>query len=153
MRSRPDALDRLPGISPGHEIDDRPGPGRFAIRLPRVRFTLGRLMITVAVVAIALGLAATAYRRKQRCLRLATHHQDQALADSDKAWKFYKDGCLMGLEGLTEEKHIEMWTRDYGPAAGLVLRKAYNHRHLSEAYRRAADRPWTAFILRSSEPE
>jgi hypothetical protein len=140
-------------MSPCHELDDRPTLGRFAVRLTRVRFTLGRLMIAVAIVAIALGLGTAVYRRKERYLRLATHHQEQARAHFDKAWEYDNRGCLMGLERLTEEKHIEMWTRNYGPSAGWVLWKAYNHSHLSEAYRRAADRPWTAFILRSSQLE
>jgi hypothetical protein len=128
-------------------------PGRSTIGVPRVRFTLGRIVVAVAIVAVALGLAVSVSRRKERCLRLAIYHQDQAKANFAEARKDEKIECLLGLELLTEEEHIDLQTRLTGLAAGLALRKSFKHMRLSEAYRRAADRPWIAFILPSFEPE
>jgi hypothetical protein len=153
MRQRPDALDQLPRMSHCHELDDRTAPGRCAIGLPLVRFTLGRMMLAVAIVAMALGLAMSAYRRKERCVLLATHHQAQAMVNSAEARKDDKRGCVLRIGLSTEEEFIDEQTRLYGPAAGLALRETHKHIHTNEAYQKAADRPWTAFILRSFEPE
>jgi hypothetical protein len=116
-----------------------------------------RMMIAVAVVAMALGLGVTVQRRKERCLRLSDFHQAQAEAWSAEAYERVPHDA-MGIpdppsEGEASEREVvQRLTQVSGAQAGQALKWAFAHRALSEAYRRAANRPWIDFALRSFEP-
>jgi hypothetical protein len=138
-------------MSPCDELVDRPEPVRLALRLPRVRFTLSRMMIAVAIVAMVLGLAVTVQRRRERFERLAAYHSDQCAAWSDEALKGVT--CLMGFPATgTDREEVERFTNAFGTEAGLAKKRALEHKHLYEAYLRAARRPWFGLVLRSPEP-
>jgi hypothetical protein len=49
MVGGPSDLDRLPKMSSCAELDNVPVPDRRIIQIPRVRFTLGQMMIAVAI--------------------------------------------------------------------------------------------------------
>jgi hypothetical protein len=157
MRAHFDDLDRLPKMSPCDELVERPMPLRLAWKLPRVRFTLRWIMIAVAIAAMILALGVTVHRRREHYERLVAYHEDQAQAAFAEASQGIT--CLMGLESLPfvdpevrERKALERHTKAFGTKAGLALKRAYEHRYLSEAYWRAARRPWIDLVLRSPEP-
>jgi hypothetical protein len=55
MVGGPSYLDRLPMMSSCAELDNVPVPDRRMIPMPRVRFTLGQMMIAVAILALLMG--------------------------------------------------------------------------------------------------
>ena len=57
------------------------------MRLPRVRFTVRRMMVAVAVLALPLGAERT-WRRCSYCRERAGHHANQEKGDKGpEAWK------------------------------------------------------------------
>jgi type II secretory pathway component PulJ len=86
------------------------------MRLPRVRFTVRRMMVAVTLVAI---LLAVVIRRRDYCLRMAARYaQEEARTRSD----------LQSARAL-------------GPAM-LAVHVAAQHGELRRRYQRAASRPW-----------
>jgi hypothetical protein len=106
------------------------------------------MIAAVAILAVLLGLAVTVHRRRERCERLAAYHSDQARANFDKAYKDVR-GCIGLGPPRTDEEFIEGHTSVYSLEAGLALRRAFQHRRLSETYWKAANRPWIALALSS----
>lgn len=84
-----------------------------AMRLPRVRFTVRRMMVAVAAIAILCGAMMLAERRV-RFGRIAEHHR-------------------LNARDYTFDKEEGMYMADPG---------SYWHKVLHEKYRRAASRPW-----------
>ena len=54
--------------------------------MPRVRFTVRRLMVAVAVVALALGVPSALHRRAERFHALADYHALWANRPGEWAW-------------------------------------------------------------------
>jgi hypothetical protein len=124
--------------------------------MPRVRFTIRRMMLAVAIVAAALGLGGAVHHRRERCLRLAAHHSEEAAYWADEAYKgmgFLRGAASLGEREAGERQVVEWLTGVFGNEAGLALQRAIGHRHWSEAYREAANHPWTALVLWSSQSE
>jgi hypothetical protein len=144
-------------MSPCEELVDQPMPIRLAWWLPMVRFTLGRIMVAVAIVAMVLGLAMTAQRRRVRYERLADDHQRQACAGFVEAHEGIR-GCILrkpphfARREDREQEEVEWLTKAYGTKAGLAAKRAFEHEHRSEACARAARRAWIDLVLRSPEP-
>lgn len=110
-------------------------------RLPRVRFTVRRLMVAVAVAAVLMGLVAQGLRRAS-LLRLADYHAREArryrtiVVSSASVAADYRAG-RPGLEGDYEAgaRLYSDQVRWFGPLAD-------HHEALRGKYERAARRPW-----------
>jgi hypothetical protein len=104
------------------------------MRLPRVRFTVQRLMIVVAVVGVS-----TAYvGRCAAYLRRAYGHEQKSKELSDR-WDIALNRCLTpdGYEKYRLEFHD----------------RAIDHRSVGARYRHAAWRPWLPVSPDPPEPE
>jgi hypothetical protein len=121
--------------------------GAPAMRLPRLRFTLWRMMAAVAALALLLGLAVTVHRRRERCERLAVYHSIRARAWAEIAWGG-RQGCIIigPWPPRSEEELVQFLTDESGIEAGRALRRCFEQSHRSQAYRRAAARPWTLLV-------
>jgi hypothetical protein len=88
------------------------------MRLPRVQFTLRRLMVAVAIVGLTVGIGIEGERRRSRFLRIAIDHSHQA---------------ILRLSGNT-----------WSPLRMVEMQKAYAHYHdlMAQKYKRAARYPW-----------
>lgn len=52
-----------------------------------MRFTIRRMMLAVAIVAAALGLGVAVHHRKERWLRLAAYHSEEAAYEFGEAYR------------------------------------------------------------------
>jgi hypothetical protein len=84
------------------------------MRLPRVRFTVRRLMIAVAVVALAIGM----FARSRQMSKIADRHAAQIL------------------------EHSQMMPLPNGAFVMLLDNRGQWHQAMVAKYRRAARRPW-----------
>jgi tetratricopeptide (TPR) repeat protein len=122
------------------------------MRLPRVRFTVRRIMAVVAVISLVLGVSIEAFRlRRQRetYLRLVTEHKlqeghYQLLEQSELEMAAFDESFL---------KQIETQAGSRPKARSLVAavtfhKSAQYHAALKQKYLTAAARPW-----RSIEPD
>jgi hypothetical protein len=97
------------------------------MRLPSVRFTVRRMMITVAVVALWL-IPITFMERQHRFRRLAQYHRDAG------GGPFFIS--LLSPEG-------EAYLNELGRKASLLSPERLKwHRELADKYGQAAARPW-----------
>ena len=91
------------------------------MRVPRVRFTVRRVLLTVAWMAVLLAVIVPLLRRRDYCLRMTARHaqnETQARSDSQSA-------------------------RAIGEAL-LALEAAHLHTEVRSKYQRVASRPWEA---------
>jgi hypothetical protein len=105
------------------------------VRLPRVRFTVQRMIIAVAIVGTGLGLI----ERRLRALARAEHHLSQVVSQGwacsrDGSYRFYVDG-----QGM--------------PATARQVRNSAWHHELYSKYRLAANYPWLPIEPDPPEPE
>jgi hypothetical protein len=99
------------------------------MRIPRVRFTVRRMMVAVAIMGVALGL----YKRREKLLALADYHE--------KGEKCAGLGTGGGIS----------WINQHGEE--VTETKSDWHSQLAEKYHRAASRPWLPVEADSPEPE
>ena len=85
------------------------------MRLPRVRFTVRRMMVAVAVVAVPLGAITELKRRRDRFQWLGSYHA-----------------------GKTGMQYIN----SFSPRPRFSTPRGYWHYELSRKYMIAAERPW-----------
>jgi hypothetical protein len=96
---------------------------------PRVRFTMRRMMVAVAVLAVVFGL----YKRRETFLALADYHNK-----GEKCAGFSTFGRMH-------------WVNQHGE--GVTEAKSDWHVQLAEKYRGAASRPWLPVEPDPPEPE
>jgi hypothetical protein len=104
------------------------------MRFPRMRFTVRRLMIAVAVLGTSLGGFAYLERRCQEFQALAQYHDHE-----------HGLGSALGLDGICRAINIR----------GEVVPAALDnwHTELAEKYRHAAQVPWLAVEPDPPRPE
>ena len=95
------------------------------MRLPRVRFTVRRMMIAVAVVALAIGMVA----RSRQMSKIADRHAAQIL------------------------EHSQMMPLPNGAFAALLDNRGEWHQAMVAKYRRVARFPWLPVEPDPPEPE
>jgi hypothetical protein len=130
------------------------------MKLPRVRFTMRRMMCVVAVIAFGLAVAVIgrrqAYYFTQAERYLAYQEQDQLLLDGYKntAW-------MAGYRGQSKDETVrqgksdQYWREDViGAELGVVYsyRRLVHHRQMVGKYLRAASRPWASVPIDPPEP-
>jgi hypothetical protein len=104
------------------------------MRLPRPRFTVRRLMVVVAILALALTVYAGIERRRARLQRVAQHHWEKAAANS--------------VVQADANRTI------YRASASLRNRQlAHYHVNLAYKYANAARYPWLPVAPDPPEPE
>jgi hypothetical protein len=135
------------------------------MRLPRGRLTVRRMMIAVAVIALAFeaflwaerirarqasyrGWAAVHARHAQRWLTLARRNEDQP--DNPKL-----PPTLMADPEFRAhwEKGVAAWRIQRGPIIGAQRRNAAYHASLADKYERATSRPWLPVPPDPPEPK
>jgi hypothetical protein len=103
------------------------------MNLPRVRFTVRRLMIAVAIVAILFGAVYRLASRRARFLAIAQHHRE-SITDEDPLLKAYFS--VLDGESRSLLTPINRW-----------------HHAMTSRYRHAADHPWLPVAPDPPEPE
>jgi hypothetical protein len=151
------------------------------MRIPRVQFTIGRMMIAVAVIATVLGAGIEGMRlkrfRDQYLHRAKIHaYLEQSLLGTEaiagKAAAATERLTAEGLE-LVEKRargaqsavdpafnqtSIELYkweqriASEYREIAARYAKLAAHHSALKKKYRRAADRPWSSVEPDGPEP-
>jgi hypothetical protein len=115
------------------------------MRLPRPRFTVRRLMIAVAIVAIFLGVWLWAERRRARLDALASWHDRQVVCvfkgyigpDDEIIWEPTSRPLKMGDPPVSlRQQRISTW-----------------HRQFAQKYWRAARYPWLPVEPDPPEPK
>jgi hypothetical protein len=105
------------------------------MKIPRVRFTIGRLMFAVAVVGLLLGAIVGVENRRRRFLALASIHRAKMIAweevGSSEASRERFD-----ISGRKVSLEADRW-----------------HSQMAEKYKRAAERPWLPVEPDPPEPE
>jgi hypothetical protein len=94
--------------------------------LPRPWFTVRRLMVAVAIVAVILGVLVEGERRRTRFRELAAKHYDRGMR-----W-FVLFG---GGESDYQRKMMRLWEERVGATVE-------SHANLRDKYERAAHYPW-----------
>src|SRR4051794_8604286 len=110
------------------------------MRLPRVRFTVRRVMFVVAIVALILGGTAEGVRRRERFRRKA---QEYARTSND----LYLRGFYFGKETTFGPSPAEVRISDE------YERRSIQYQRLSEKYERAARSPWLPVEPDPPEPK
>jgi hypothetical protein len=108
-----------------------------------VRFTMRRIVVAVAVIAIVLGALVTMGRRIRRFDGLATYHESQIM------------GVMYGTPGPDRTMTFSLSSHDRNgrplpPQQQIIDRW---HFQMKERYRRAAVRPWLPIEPDPPEPE
>lgn len=112
------------------------------MQLPRVRFTVRRTMILVAVAAIAVW-GSQLYRRHQQFDRLARDHEVQEALAAEAAEETVRLLLAQGQDPANIEVKAILEVAS--------MRKSY-HRAMKEKYRLAAERPWRSVPPDPPEP-
>jgi hypothetical protein len=99
------------------------------MRLPRVRFTVRRMMIAVAVLALLLAIAASLLRRSLAYQRAASLHRDAAMECAQSLGKIPTGNYDL----RTELRHNN-----------LMLRRMEWHFNVRAHYLSVVRRPWIA---------
>ncbi len=102
------------------------------MKLPRVRFTVRRMMVAVAVVGTAFGSSVVLWRRAERFRRLAADHG-------------------MFRVRVNDGPECSMWFKVDGDTTSPVRDEW--RRALAEKYDRAARYPWLPVAPDPPEPE
>jgi hypothetical protein len=95
------------------------------MHLPRPRFTLRRLMVAVAIVAIIIGVVVEGERRRARFRELAANHYERGMR-----WF-----VLFGGESDYQRNMMQLWEERVGPTVEY-------HATLRDKYEQAARYPW-----------
>jgi hypothetical protein len=95
------------------------------MRIPRVRFTTGGLMVAVAIAALAIGMVA----RSRRLGEVATRHRARSFEES------------------------QLMPRPGGGMVELLTKRGEWHRTMADKYERAARRPWLPIPPDPTQPE
>jgi hypothetical protein len=98
------------------------------MKLPRVRFTVRRLMVAVAVMGVVFGLYIASEQRAAEFRQRAIHHTNEF------------SGCY-SPEGLTTAQ------------IGIILQRREYHQAMMVKYRWAARYSWLPVALDPPEPE
>jgi hypothetical protein len=109
------------------------------MRLPRVRFTVGRMMIAVAIVAMVTGMYDLA-RRSSIYESKARRYADREVLSRD---------LMVSFANPDRPEVVELCRQEY--AANLV--RAEYERSLKRKYLQAARRPWLPVAPDPPEPE
>jgi len=96
------------------------------MRFPRPRFTVRRLMITVGIVAVILGLAVWGEKRRARFRELAAKHYDQGMR-----WFV----LFPGGDSEDQRRMMRLYEERVGPSVE-------HHASLRDKYERATRYPW-----------
>jgi hypothetical protein len=106
------------------------------MRVPRLRFTMRRLMVAVALLSLLLGLVA----RRQRLLRLSTYHAEQSYRTM-----------------IVQQSNLPAAVDSFGgqePGAYLFpTPRSEWHTRMSMKYEVAASHPWLPVDPDSPPPE
>ena len=105
------------------------------MRMPRVRFTVRRMMVAVAVLAVVLGAGEATRKRRSRFGREAGFH-----------------GAFMRLYARSPPVHFPNKERLASHRRSLAEKKAY-HESLAGKYEQAARHPWLPVAPDPPEPE
>jgi hypothetical protein len=136
------------------------------MRLPRVRFTVRRMMVAVAIASLSLGAAAgvlrlsrlqTAYRER------AALHAGEMSNLSAQDTRIYRARERLAAEGVPDPGgYLGLGTRLPAPRErieelndrrnGVLFRWEW-HKKMRAKYERAAERPWLALEPDPPEPE
>jgi hypothetical protein len=124
------------------------------MRVPRLRFTVRRMMIVVAIVGVIAGVEAIRQRRESFRSRMTYHAgQLQGIADENEPWN--------------HDEWKRCWYPEYGtpresPPPSASQREAYSenrkqhiayHEWMYWKYRLASKRPWLSVSPDRPEPE
>jgi hypothetical protein len=104
--------------------------------LPRIRFTIRRLMVLVMVVGVGTGLVVEGERRRARFRALADQHEDLALRCSV---------VYPGPDSEDQRRMVRLWQE-------WDVQTATYHARLAEKYGRAARFPWVPLAPDPPEP-
>ena len=104
------------------------------MRLPRVRYTVRRMMVVVLIVAIMLAIHVTLQRRRVRFEQLSRYHIQSIRIESSCSWAPYEP----------EESDV---------LSDKALWQAIWHAKLSRKYSEAARRPWLPVSPDPPQPE
>jgi hypothetical protein len=133
------------------------------MRLPRVRFTMRRLMVAVILIALALAgwieLGRYRFRLRMRSvdysitsgkhsLKEATHRR--RAKEKDTQGESYLDMARLSLESATESVQV---AKDYQKEAARLRRLADQEKELANKYRLASQSPWLPVEPDPPEPE
>ena len=106
------------------------------MRVPRVRFTVRRLMVAVALLSLLLGLVA----RRERLLRLSTYHAEQ----SHRTMIVQQSNLPVAVDSAGAHQ----------PGAYLsTTPRSEWHARMSMKYQTAARYPWLPVESGPPEPE
>ncbi len=118
------------------------------MHFPRVRFTVRRMMVAVAIVAFALALALGGVRWGVRMLWLSQKYQrlarDHEIAEYDDKGSEVRLRNLAALQGPNN---------NYERVAARIQRRAEYHGRMRAKYMRAAYRPFLPVAPDPPEPE
>jgi hypothetical protein len=127
--------------------------------MPRVRFTVRRMMVLVAIAAVLFGVEAWIRARQRRLRNIAEFHRGAARTAEAKASKVFRllenvDPRLsqQGRRDL-EDRVAENLYPDPTSPEHRAVRLARFHRALVTKYDRAADDPWLPVAPDPPDPE
>jgi hypothetical protein len=144
------------------------------MRLPRARFTVRRMMIAVAVVAVLLGVdqirrkfqfcrarASLLREQEARYLAVATHAEEAAVESKGRLEKFQKlEASEEGRELAARNPDLFQAMRKTSHATIQFANEARRARDIarrlranSEMYERAMIRPWESLPVELDSPE
>jgi hypothetical protein len=112
------------------------------MRLPRVRFTVRRIMAVVAIVAIASGGVVMLKRREAYGIRAAFHARQEQVADGRLRHRSHE---AARLAGLPSDASPPVPDHDRLLVAELIdysRNRVVHHRRLKAKYELAARCPW-----------
>jgi hypothetical protein len=106
------------------------------MRLPRLQFTVGRMVAVVGVFGGLLGLALEIQRRGEAFRKLAVYHRESAHLVFERA----------GMPGFCNngqsQSEIEQAYASHGMQVWLNYQAGKYHNRMADKYELAADRPW-----------
>src|SRR4051794_23192011 len=115
------------------------------MKLPRVRFTVRGMMITVAVVALALA-GSEAWRRDRAMVALSEDYSRTATMYSETVDQVLGDATrwdrILSEKRKLPDRHPFYTLDDVADYARDSREKARRYRALASQYRRAARSPW-----------
>jgi hypothetical protein len=110
---------------------------------PRVRFTIRRLMVVVAVVGLAASIPGAIERRREGLLDASAYHSAKSMEfgySGDPRW------------GIRRRKPLDSDGEKEKAQADLRANRAAHHLMLSSKYRQAARRLWRSAETDSPDP-
>ena len=132
------------------------------MRVPRVRFTVRRMMVAVAIVAVVMGATIEA----KRFGRLSRQYQRKAIASAreERLWhRALRGGMASEVEAqqlsavlrAKDQDLADLWAEAASESSGAVrgVREIVaHHARLRRKYEHAASRPWESVAPDPREP-